>query len=722
MRQGPASFRPASHPVGAELCRIDAIQEKLSRRLRREPAAPAKRLLRLPMIAAATVALVATPPAADASQEGKGRERRSEEPEEKESRANARDAPRAQDLGKDVSGVFVNSTTSNTGYSPSFVMRGFPSGLTLFDGAAHGFTSQDVDLSTVDHVEFYKGPSAMLFGKALGGYGGAANYIRKTPTDGSFVHGMATLGAFDLRRVSIDANAPLNDSKNFLFRLTGSAQSAGSFVNFVRLSGVDIAPAFAYVGDNGDRLTLRAEFNAIHSIWRDGVPASPIFLRIPREFYAGAPANEHETPRSAEITLTYQHALNKDWNLSAVIDYYLVANRFGWFQEWGYDGFQSLTLGQPVRTNIGVRNFDAQVSLSGRFETGFLQHTVFLGVEHWDYFYGHSDRIARDPLSPINIFAPVYPAGIDYSNAYWANGMARAWSQSVYAQDLLDLSPQWRVLLGGRYDLLAQRERVFDPFGALSGEPTASLSKGVQGYFNPRAGVLFRPFEDTQIFAAASQSLIPNTAVQLQSGEAPAPQQDTQYEVGLKRELLDSRLSFELGLFDVTRDHVAIPNPANPSGFYSLVTGQQHSHGLEINVGGEILPHLHVNGVATFLHAVVTQDSNVPSQVGSDLLGAPRRVYSVNANYEFSSGAFKGLEVGASYYYASRLQATLPNTYGFTLAPQQMLGISLAYAVNDNLKIEGNATNLTGQPNWTSNGALFHGEPRAFSIGLSYKY
>ena len=65
-------------------------------------------------------------------------------------------------------------------------MRGFPAGVTLFDGASHGFTAQDVDLSTVDHVEFYKGPSAMLFGKALGGYGGAAELHPQGADAGDF--------------------------------------------------------------------------------------------------------------------------------------------------------------------------------------------------------------------------------------------------------------------------------------------------------------------------------------------------------------------------------------------------------------------------------------------------------------------------------------------------------------------------------------------------------
>lgn len=632
------------------------------------------------------------------------------------------DAPNAQTLGRDQSGVYVNAPATNSAFSPSFVMRGFPSGLTLFDGASHGFTAQDVDLSTVDHVEFFKGPGAMLFGKALGGYGGAANYIRKAPTQETFARAVATKASFAVTRFAADVNAPLNDDRSLLFRMTGSAQSLGSFVDFVRTRSFDVAPMLAFTADNGDRATLRAEHNGARLVWRDGVPADPIFLHIPREFYAGLPANEHETPFFDDITLSYEHAFNADWKVAAVVDYFLTANRWGWFTGWGYDGFQSVVFGNPVRARTANRSFDAQLRLNGRFDTGFLAHTVFLGLEQWDFYFGYNNDVARYEAAPLNIFFPVYSPGVSYAGAYWSNGVARAISRSVYGQDLIDLNENWRILIGGRYDLLAQRERVFDPFGALTGEPTSSLSKGIKGYFSPRAGILYRPDDETQLFAAYGKSLIPNTGVRIQSGEAPPPQQDTQYEIGFRREFLDRKMSFEVGLFDVTRDNVAIPNPANPSGFYSVVTGQQHSHGIEVNLGGEILPNLKINAVATFLHALVSKDDNIPSQQGSDLLGAPRRVYSFNANYTFDTGDLKGLELGASYYYASRLEATLPNTYGFTLAPQQMLGASLAYSFNDNLRFELNAANLTNQSNWTSNGALYHGEPRTIAASLSYKY
>lgn len=632
------------------------------------------------------------------------------------------DAPKAKSLGKDVAGVFVNASVADSGYSPGFVMRGFPGGLTLFDGAAHGFTSQEVNLSTVDHVEFYKGPSAMLFGKALGGYGGAANYIRKAPTTETFARGTATIGAYDVYRTTFDVNAPLNDGETLLFRMTGFAQSVGSFVDYVRTRGFLIAPTGTLILDNGDKATLRAEYSASRLVYRDGAPAAPIFLHAPRSFYAGAPVYEHEKPNSADFTFTYEHAFDADWSFTSVVDYSLSGNTYSWFQGWGYDGLHSVTLGRPVQTRQASRSFDAQLRLNGRFMTGDVGHTVFLGLEHWDYFFGHDEKFARDTLPNIDIGAPIYPVGVDFSGAQWANGAARAWSRSVYAQDLVDLSPQWRILLGGRYDLLAQRETVFDPFGALSGTSSSTLGKGTRGYFSPRAGILFRPDDETHLFAAFGRSLIPNISVRVKGGDAPPPQQDTQYEIGFERRFPEYKARFEVGLFDVTRDHVAITDPADPGGFYALVTGRQHSHGVEINLSAEILPGLNASGAATFLHAVVAKDTNVPSQAGSDLLGAPRRVFSVSLDYKPEWDVLRGLELGASYYYASAAEATLPNVYGFTLAPQQMLGASLGYRFDEHWKLDVSASNLTDRPNFTSSGALFRGEPRSVSATLSFKY
>ena len=243
----------------------------------------------------------------------------------------------------------------------------------------------------------------------------------------------------------------------------------------------------AFTADNGDRVSLRAEHNGARLVWRDGVPADPVFLHVPqRVLRRRCRRMNMRRPFFDDLTLRYEHAFNADWKVAAVVDYFLYADRWGWFTGWGYDGFQSVVFGNPVRARTANRSFDAQLRLNGRFETGFLAHTVFLGLEHWDYLLRLQQRhralsrrrrsISSRPSIRRASVTPAPSGRMAWRAPSAARSMARTSSIST---------SNWRILIGGRYDLLAQRERVFDPFGALTGEPTSSLSKGVKGYISP---------------------------------------------------------------------------------------------------------------------------------------------------------------------------------------------------------------------------------------------
>lgn len=233
--------------------------------------------------------------------------------------------------------------------------------------------------------------------------------------------------------------------------------------------------------------------------------------------------------------------------------------------------------------------------------------------------------------------------GLSYTGAFWLNGIARSISCSIYGQDLVDLSESWRIIIGGHNNLPSRRERVFGHFGSVAGEPTASLSEGMRDCFSLPTSMLYRSDEKTQFFAAFIQLLIPNAGVRLEDGEAPAPQQDTQYEIGSRRKLLNRNRTFELWLFDSTHENGTVANTANPFGFYSLVKEQQHRHETEVNLDDEILPNRKIKSTVAFLYAVVSKDSNTLLQMGRDLLREPRRLYNVKINYTFHSGDLTGL-------------------------------------------------------------------------------
>jgi iron complex outermembrane receptor protein len=638
----------------------------------------------------------------------------------------AGNAQSAQDLGKNVTGVFVPVPVGLDGYAPEFIFRGFPNGgLALRDGAARGFLSGDIELAGIERTEFVKGVASLLYGTITSASGAAANYITKKPESDFFLRGDATIGSYDFYRGAFDLNTPLNDNKNVLLRLNVAAQNKGSFIDFVHSNSLYANPVLSITFDNGDRLSFRGEYGVGASLANYGLPPylpSPIFLRLAPNFYSAVPANEYGRATQYDGSLTYQHDFNSDWSANVLADYLGAFQTFGWMTNWQYDGLRSIDLGYGARTHAFLKNFDLQASLKGKIDTGILTHNVFLGYERWSYYTRHRDRLTAYPLGLLDIFAPIYPSFVSYAFARPADGNDSGWTNSAFAQDAIDIGPQWRVLIGGRYDYLASYQTIDDPMGALTGTPGSTAGKGFKPNFSPRGGVLYRPTDDTSIHFGYARSFIPNLGVRLAGGKLAPPEEDTLYEIGVRQSLFDKKVDLDLGVFDVTRNHVPAPDPFNPTGFYSVVTGQQHSHGVEANANFQLLRNLRVGVAATILHALVTKDSNTPSQKGSDLLGAPRRVFNISATYSFDMSPLQGLELGASFYYASETQATLPNTRGFTVAPLKMLSVSASYKLSDHLSFSLRGSNLTNSKNFVANGVLEHGEPRTISASLSYRY
>ena len=77
----------------------------------------------------------------------------------------------AQEIGKSVSGVFVNAPVAQGGYAPDFMFRGFDNGgVILRNGVARGFGPGGVELAGVERTEFVKGVVSLLYGTTTSAY------------------------------------------------------------------------------------------------------------------------------------------------------------------------------------------------------------------------------------------------------------------------------------------------------------------------------------------------------------------------------------------------------------------------------------------------------------------------------------------------------------------------------------------------------------------------
>ena len=655
------------------------------------------------------------------------------------------------DLANNVSGVFGDPQGGGGGVqnAPLFQIRGFGTGgRILLDGIERDYSGTGMDLADVDHVEFAKGPSSTLFGAVGSGYGGIVNFATKKPTDKFFAIIGEGVGSFAFHRTTIDVNTPLREDKRILFRLNAALEERGSVRHYEYHDGIFVAPALTLIFDNGDTFSFHGQYGVNHDRAAPGVPIFPIFQFLPRErYFSDIRANQNNT--LANATLKYEHKFDENWNVVATADYF----RYGAVYPAsfaGYDGDSTYFLG--TAGFLGAAKSDAlsgQLDLNGKFETFGVKHNILLGLYRKNNWGSHHTAIAPalfDPATPmqsINIFNPVYPATACFfplpACGPAATGAIKnwGWQEAVYGQDLFEITHQIKLLLGGRYDKAKTWSLTEDPLNLAGGTAWSPAQK--YNYFSPHAGVVYQPLEDTSIFGGWGRSFNQNGNVR--PGQPAPPEYAEQIDVGIKQEFLGGKVRLGATAFDITRKNVLAPDPADLTGQNFVLVGQYHSHGLEFDLGGEILPDLRVDAAATFMHGDVAKDTRQPSWEGSELAYSPRRFYNLSGVYRFRDGVLQGLEFGAKFYYAGKMPALFPNNpqasytalqngglnapsqYPFTMAPIYSFGLVSSYEVTKNLKVQVNADNLFDRSNWkSSGGSMLHGTPRSIFANITYKF
>jgi iron complex outermembrane recepter protein len=228
-------------------------------------------------------------------------------------------------------------------------------------------------------------------------------------------------------------------------------------------------------------------------------------------------------------------------------------------------------------------------------------------------------------------------------------------SYGLYVQNQVALNDQLRLLIGGRYDWVTNDTEIanFGSFGNAIDDPVQS-----DGAFSPRIGLVYQPGDIVSLYASYSRSFRQSIGVN-PDGRVFEPTRGTQYEVGIKTNWLDNRLSATLAAYYLTRTNVVTPDPDNP--VFSVQTGEQRSQGIELDVQGEILPGWNLIASYAFTDAEVIADNSTP--VGNRLANVPRNQASLWTTYTIQKGALRGLGFGLGLFYVGERQVDLANSF-----------------------------------------------------------
>ncbi len=559
---------------------------------------------------------------------------------------------RVEDALENVSGV--QQTLSSLNIASGFLIRGFDTTNLYRDGLRDptNFTSGS-ELANIDRIEVLKGPAAVLYGQ--GELGGLVNLVTKQPLPDPFYSVEGTVGNFNLYGGAIDLTGPLNEDKTLLYRLNVSGQRSDTFIDFSEIERYQIAPVLTWrIGEN-TTLTFEGDYQNRQYPSVPGLPAVGTVLpnplgELPRDRFLGDPDFNYRDIESLRVGYRIEHRFSENW---------AVRNSFK-------ASFQSLDgrFASPVGLQANNRLFDqlyaatiepddrkayaVDTNIVGKFRTGSIEHQLVFGVNFDRSSISRNIILAQ--LDPIDIFNPVYGRT---PGAIRQRILTDARSESVgfYIQDQISLLDNLKLVLGGRFDLVDQKQENL---------VSSTTSEQDDQAFSPRVGIVYQPIQPVSLYASYSRAFNPATpGTILASGAAAEPERGTQYEAGIKTEFLQGRLSSTLAFYELTRSNVLTPSPTDP--FASVQTGEQRSRGVELDVAGEILPGWRVIASYAYTDAEITQDNRY--DIGNRLVNVPKNSASLWTTYEVQKGGLQGLGFGVGLRYVGEREGDLENSF-----------------------------------------------------------
>lgn len=591
-----------------------------------------------------------------------------------------RQITRLTELADNVPGV---EAFSGYGGLPSndYYIRGFNTGESFRNGFRDFTFISPRDVANVERVEFLRGPASVLYG---GGFNltGAVNTITERPLAEPRYEIDATIGSYDFYRSTFDLTGPVEDLP-LLYRLNFAYTNTGSFRDFNESESVFVTPVLTW--NIGPRTTLTAEFEYQNYdyVFDRGFPPGDVFLDLPRERFLFEPDVNRAQFDSYYFGYNFEHEFNDQWKIrqgfgGLIVEGNTEAAVLANYSDPFVDEDGRTLQREAQRSDESQENFSLQTEIIGEFSTGSIDHNLLFGVEYARYKFAYDFFNAS--LGPIDIFDPSYgdePG--DYSPSSAEEYGTR--NIGVYLQDLIYLTPDLIVLAGGRLDFNDSfyRDTLND----------TTYNERSDTNFSPRLGIVYQPGEDTSLYFNWANAFTPNVfGGRTRTGEAFDPERGEQFELGLKQEFFDDRLSANLALYHITRQNVSTTDPEDPD--FSIQTGEQTSQGVELDVTGEILPGWNMIAAYAFTDAFVSEDNSIPE--GDRLAGIPEHTASLWTTYQIQSGDLQGLGFGLGLVYVDEREAQLPNT-GVTLPSYFRTDASLFYR-RDNWRVAVNIKNL----------------------------
>ena len=623
----------------------------------------------------------------------------------------------------------------------------------------------DRDTFRYDRVELLRGSASMLFGR--GSTGGVVNQVQKQAflADASEVNFTAGNGSY--ARFTGDFNLKLGAASGL--RINVMKTDADGWGNRIDKQGLALNVRLG-VGSK-DEFSLAGYYLHNNNGINYGLPwvrvdNSPGSTNVdstilsgvnPRAYYGAA--SDYNAGGATYGTLGWTHRYDDGGELKSAIrqgryDRDQRASAIRFCVAPACSGYGTPSLNGPVRvtaatplnrgTNNKVQDMAttyAQSDYSREFEGHGLKHALLAGVDlAHEVFNGYATPVPAgvnlDKNTPrTTIGTPNDGTGsVDEAlRLKVRQATFDAKSIGLYAQDLVQVAPAWKLLAGLRYDHFKGRYRTLQTTATSTlavGDITGDRQRTDAGLWSQRAGLLYQPSETQSYHFSYGTSF--NTSGDAYAYDAAGtntpPESSRNLELGAKLDLFEGKLSARFAAFHTTKSNERnrdSPNGTPLANNEYLLSGQRHAAGLDMDLAGKITPQWEVFGSYAWVPVARIDKGNPDgTTLTGELVGqrpsmTPRHSGTVWTTYQFTPA----LRLGAGLN-ARSSQTPNRNPVGI-VAPHWVTGDLLAeYTFNDAVALKVNVLNVTNKFYADSlyTAHYIQGAPRSVQVTLSTRF
>ncbi|WP_342321075.1 ferric-rhodotorulic acid/ferric-coprogen receptor FhuE [Kosakonia sp. BYX6] len=628
------------------------------------------------------------------------------------------------DVLKNTTGVFESVADSDRS---TFYSRGFMIDNYMVDGIPTMFEARwnlgDAlsDTAMYERIEVVRGATGLMTGS--GNPSASVNMVRKHADSREFKSNVsAEYGSWNKQRYVADVSSPLTENGNIRGRVVAGYQHNDSWLDrysqekrfFYGVLDVDLTESTAFsVGYDYQETDVDSPtWGGLPRWYTDGTKTNP------SRSDSTAPDWAYNNKVSKRTFATLKQNLGSDWLLTVNGTHTEMQLDS---RTMYVDGTIDKTTGLMVSPygasypyvggtgyNTGVRKVDSlDTFANGSYELFGRQHELMIGgnlSKQNNRYFSAWENVLDTDLGNYSDFNGNYP------ETNW-NPLSLAQEdtvrqQSAYMATRISLADPLHLIVGARYT-----KYKLDTL-------TQNMEKN---NITPYAGLVY-DINDTWSTYASYTSIFKPQAYRDEEGKYLSPVTGKNYELGVKSDWMNSRLTASMAVFRIEQDNLGqttggvVPG-SNGESAYEAVDGAV-SKGVELEVNGALTDNWQMTFGAT---RYVAEDSD-GNAVNPNL---PRTSVKVFTSYRLPM--LQDLTVGGGVNWQNRVWANVSTANG-TLRSEQgsyaLVDLFARYQVTKQLSVQANVDNLfdkTYDTNVDSRTYVF-GEPRNFSVSANYSF